>query len=131
MEASHGPNLRDTMVASFMNSTETFVWTLDGKVICMAGLAKSDLPGPLNGAGIPWMLGAPEMVRYSKMLVKDALVYLEQKMKEYPLLFNFVHVHNTSSILWLHRLGFRFGQLFPEYGIGKQPFILFYRHRNV
>ena len=130
IEASNGSDLQATLVSSFMSSTETFVWTLDGKPICMAGVAKSEFPGPLKGAGVPWMLGAPEMVRYSKMLVKDARVYVDKKLDEYPILFNFVHVHNVTSILWLHRLGFRFGQLIPEYGVGKQPFIFFYRNRN-
>jgi hypothetical protein len=129
VQASSGPNIREALVDSVVGSKESFVWTLDGKPICIAGVANAGLPGPNSGAGIPWMLGTPEMMGYSKMLVKDARIYIEKKLEEFTCLFNFVHAENSVSIGWLKRLGFKLGERIEEYGAGKQPFILFYRYK--
>ena len=129
LEASYGPNITEALVESVIGSSEAFVWTLDGKPICIAGVSKAEFPGPNSGAGVPWMLGAPEMVKYSRMLIKDARIYIEEKLKEFPCLFNFVHAENSVSIGWLKHLGFTLGERIEEYGIGKEPFILFYRYK--
>jgi hypothetical protein len=104
------------------------VWTVDDEPVCIAGIAKADLPGSYAGAATPWMLGTPGMMKYSRMLVKDARVYIDEKMKEFTCLFNFVHAENSVSIGWLKHLGFTLGKTVEEYGPGKQPFILFYRY---
>ena len=129
--ASNGGDFQKALVDSFLSSTSCTAWELRGKVICISGVAPAAFPGPFSGGAVPWMLGTDGMLEASKSLVKQGRKFIEGYLQDFPCLFNFVHAHNTTSIAWLHRLGFRFGQLIPEYGVGKQPFILFYRYRNV
>jgi hypothetical protein len=132
IEASHGPEIREALIASLMASEEAWVWTLDEKPICIAGFSKPALPGPFSGAGSPWMLGTPEMTAYPKLIVREGRWIVQRAFdKKYPCLFNFVHAENTAAIAWLKHLGFTFGNVIPEYGVAKQPFILFYRYNDV
>ena len=60
----------------------------------------------LDGSGIPWLLGTPELPRHSRALVEHGKRLVRDWRSDYRKLHNFVHVENHRSIRWLQHLGF-------------------------
>jgi hypothetical protein len=85
----------------------------------------------VDGMGSPWMVATPEVYQHTKALVKDGRKWVAEILPRYPMLFNFVHAENTRSIAWLRALGFTLGEMVPQYGAHKAPFIFFHRERHV
>lgn len=97
-----------------------------GEVIAIRGVSRL-----LETVGTPWLLCSPEVSRWSKRMVADAIPWVAHHCQRYSMLVNMVHAENTSAIQWLKRLGFTIGDLYPDWGVGKAPFYQFYRYNNV
>lgn len=93
----------------------------DGSVVGMFGVCDSGI------IASPWLLGTDKMLETRKEFVPQAIEWVNEMAKLYPILTNFVHVNNTVSLVWLKSLGFEFIKLYEEYGVGKQPFYQFVR----
>jgi len=81
------------------------------RLLCLFGATRI-----ADGIGAVWMLGTDELVHFSKRLMKTVPGYLQQMLDAFPVLMNFVHASNRTSVQWLRRLGFR---LFPAEPYGK------------
>ena len=75
----------------------------------------------------PWLLGTDKIIETKKEFVPQAIEWVNDMSKLYPILTNYVHVDNTVSLIWLKSLGFEFIKLEKEYGVGKKPFYQFVR----
>lgn len=108
--------------------TSEFAWTMldDAGPIAIFGVAEE-----CWDTGVPWMLGVPRVVNYQRALIEHGRKYVVIMNKLYPHLHNYVHASNHVSIRWLNVLGFTFGDVVPHYGVGRKPFIHFYRHSDV
>lgn len=111
------------LVHSVSMSQECYAAEVDGLVIALWGVHRYQLV-----IGVPWLLASPEVSRYAKRLVADGRAWVDHISITHPVLTNFVHAGNKSSLRWLKHLGFTIGQLYPEYGVGKAPFYQFYKH---
>lgn len=124
-KAASGESPRSALLRSLTFSLETGCALEDGKVIAAWGLGQ-----PYEGWASPWLVGAPEMEKYGKRLVRDARSTVTRWADHFNLI-NYVSAANTKRLPWLRALGFTLGPLEPEYGHGKLPFHRFHRYRNV
>ena len=93
----------------------------DGSVVGMFGVCDSSV------IASPWLLGTDKIIETKKEFVPQAIEWVNDMSKLYPILTNYVHVDNTVSLIWLKSLGFEFIKLEKEYGVGKKPFYQFVR----
>ena len=91
---------------------------IDGDLAAILGVAPLDI---VNGLGSPWMLGTPVLDRHQRILVRSTPEYIGKMLKAFPHLVNFVHAKNTTSVRWLHRLGFTLHAAQPLGPLG-EPF---------
>lgn len=115
-----GKSPEEVLVLSLSISEVAEAAVVDGEVIAIRGI------GGGGGIGVPWLLCSPEVSRWSKRMVADAIPWVAHHLQRYQMLTNMVHAENTKAIQWLRRLGFTIGDLHPEWGAGKAPFHQFY-----
>ena len=75
-------------------------------------------------AGV-WMLGTNGLRRYRRALLRFPRLYIQNLLRTYDMLFNYVHSENKDSIRWLQALGFT---VFPQ--AGRWPFRRFEMTRS-
>lgn len=79
--------------------------------------------------GVIWMVGTDELFRHRRNLLVEGRLYVEEYLKTFRVLLNFVDVRNSASIRWLSRLGFTFAPPEP-YGVRGLDFYLFTRRAD-
>tara|TARA_Y100001972_G_C7451116_1_gene230922 strand:+ start:72 stop:524 length:453 start_codon:yes stop_codon:yes gene_type:complete len=93
----------------------------------------NDQPMGLCGVvtdGCVWMLCTDELYsnkKYKIQLIRKGRKWIDNLLKNYNILYNFVYADNTSAIKWLRSLGFTFINYYEEYGEQKKPFYEFLR----
>lgn len=119
-------NPRVSTVLSAVSSD--YAWTgMDSEgPVCIFGVMEQT-----PDIGVPWMLGVTRFTQYRKDILVRGREYVGLMKKLYPYLHNFVHQDNVESIRWLEAMGFSLGRVFPQYGVGRQPFIHFYLDSHV
>lgn len=122
LQLSHG-NPPEAVISSLDNSPESIVALDEGVPVAIGGCGES------TGMGVPWLLAAPGIYRHRKSLIKDVRPHIERWASKYPVLFNYVHSENTTSIAWLKHLGFTLGTITPV-GASGAPFYPFYRFQR-
>lgn len=122
---SCGDDIEGALIQSVCDSDVAEAVVLEGRVICLRGITDGGA-----GVGVPWLLGSPEVTRFTKHLVGGAKRWVLDMEQKYPLLINMVHAENALAIKWLQHIGFTLGPLFPEWGVGKAPFYQFYRYKQ-
>ena len=115
--ASHGPLAFDAL-RKVCEDGDTSVGEIDGKVICMFGVAPMSLA---TGGGIPWLVSTDDLPRYAKSFMERNKAWIEEKLAVYGYLQNYVDKRNTVSKRWLRWLGFQLEEPKP-YGVNKLPF---------
>jgi hypothetical protein len=88
----------------------------NGKPIAILGLAFNG-----SSAGVPWMLGTPDIAKAKKSFLSASKSALNDMLKLSPALSNYVHSSNKKSISFLKCLGFDIGTPEP-YGVAMEPF---------
>ncbi len=85
------------------------VWSravlIDGEPVCILGVAPH---GALLTAttGVPWMLGTDLIPQNRRALIRNAPLYIDDMLRTFSHLLNFVHADNTLAVRWLRRVGF-------------------------
>ena len=85
------------------------VWSrtvlIDGIPACILGVAPH---GALLTAttGVPWMLGTDLVPRNRRALIRTAPLYIDDMLRTFSHLLNYVHADNTLAVRWLRRVGF-------------------------
>jgi len=81
-------------------------------------------------SGCIWMICTDELFnnkKYRIQLIRKGREWVDNLLKSYKILYNFVYAENTSAIKWLKSLGFTFIQYHEHYGIQGKPFYEFLR----
>lgn len=125
LELSAGPDIEATLMRAVTTPGENLAGEIDGELVGLGGCAFS------GDVGVPWMVGTDRLTRSPLALHSLGMAAIERYAPQCALLTNYVHAENHLHIRWLKRLGFSFGETVPEYGVGKAPFIQFYRYSNV
>lgn len=122
--AMSGGKHEQAILYSILSSEAHTVCLPDGTPICIFGVGDDTM-----GGGIPWMIGTDEMIKHRKALIKDARKWIEHKLVEFPVLWNYVDSRNKAHINWLQHMGFAVSEI-PEY-IGVDPDVPFFNfHRS-
>ena len=101
------------------------------QVLTIAG--DNDQPMGLCGVisdGCIWMICTDELFtnkKYKIQLIRKGREWVDNLLKSYKVLYNFVYAENHSAIKWLKSLGFTFINYYKEYGEQKKPFYEFVR----
>lgn len=99
----------------------------------MAIADDNDQPIGLCGVqtdGCIWMVATDELFKNKKyrfQLTKQGRDWVDNLLRTYNILYNYVYAENTSAIKWLKTLGFTFVNLHKSYGQQKKPFYEFLR----
>ena len=101
--------------------------------INMAIADDNDAPIGLCGVvrgGVIWMVGTDSLFenkKYRIQLIRKGREWVDNLLKSYKVLYNFVYAENHSAIKWLKSLGFTFIQYHEHYGMQGKPFYEFLR----
>lgn len=111
---------------SIASSTHAWAARIGGELICILGVAPVSM---LGGVGSPWLLGTDLVARWPAAFMRQARDGVQEMLRLYPHLINFVHVDNALAIAWLRRAGFRLHAPIL-YGPRRAPFHPFEIHRQ-
>tara|TARA_Y100001937_G_scaffold24040_1_gene34529 strand:+ start:666 stop:1118 length:453 start_codon:yes stop_codon:yes gene_type:complete len=131
-------NLRDIdKLEAFYQTGQEPLQALQLTYICskvnMAIADDNDQPIGLCGVvqgGIIWMVATDALFdnkKYRIQLIRKGREWVDNLLKSYKVLYNFVYAENTSAIKWLKSLGFTFIQYHEKYGMQGKPFYEFLR----
>ena len=121
---SSGLNSVDALTQSIQFSEQCWTAHLDDRPEIIWGVCKFP-PNPKMG--IVWLLSSEEMYKIPGRFVKESIRYVNKMFENFDTLFNYVAAVNIKSQRWLESLGFEAKARIEEYGVGKQPFILYAR----
>ena len=100
---------------------------VNGRLVCLYGLSEIDKS---MGVGSPWMLGTDLVEECGVTVLRQSKAVIDEMLREYPVLMNYVDAENEVSIRWLEWLGFAIGE--PEIlGAMSHPFRRFEMRRYV
>ena len=91
----------------------------------MLGLVIHDI---LSRVGVPWLLGTENALKYKLHFIAQVPAVINEMLNICPVLFNYVHVENKTSVRWLKRIGFTVEEPGP-YGISRELFHKFHLER--
>lgn len=104
--ASHRHTPEQALAASLDATDHELAWTclVDGVPAFMWGAARRG--SLLSMTGAPWLLGTPEMRTVWREFLRQCPAYVARMQAAFPLLENYVHAGNRTSIRWLRWCGF-------------------------
>jgi len=114
LRAALGDDMSPTLVTvdAFERSTQCWVGLdVDAEPVTILGVA------PITRGvriGSPWLLATPEIARFNGSMIEPMKDCVRLMLEEYPILLNRVYTENDTSVRWLKRLGFSFGDVFPH-----------------
>ncbi len=121
---SSGLNALDSLTQSIQFSKVCWTALIDGRPeICWGAC---EFP-PNHSMGIVWLLSSEELYRIPGRFVRESKIYVSKMLETFDTLFNYVHAVNMKSQKWLENMDFEAKGRIEEYGVGKQPFILYVR----
>ena len=102
----------EALLESMKLTPEPLVGLVDGRVICMFGIAQ---PSLMSNIGFPWMLGSEEITRHRIRFLRESKKWVQQAHQKYRLLRNYVDARYLPAIRWVKWLGF---EVLPAVPIG-------------
>lgn len=87
-----------------------------GELVLMRGVVQHP-----EGGGIPWMLATPRAEEFTRDFLIEGRRWVEEMLRRYGHLVNYVDVRNTKSVRWLRKLGFYIHDPEP-FGVQQLPF---------
>lgn len=123
--ASGGMTPLEALASSVHHSEVCWTALLDGQPHIMWGAAR--VPTPNGSMGVVWLLSSEEMYKITGRFIAESKNYVYEMFQTFDTLFNYVHAANIKSQQWLKMLGFDAVEYEAEYGVAKEPFILFAR----
>lgn len=124
-DAAVGGSIEDSLRTGLNISTQTWAGEVDGKVICICGVAPVQT---MPESGAVWLISSEEMEQAPIQFLRLSKQVLRKMLGLYPHLFNFADVRNTRALRWLQWLGFSIHEPIP-FGAQQLPFHLFEMRR--
>jgi hypothetical protein len=82
-----------------------------------------------NNIGVIWVLSVKNIENEKINFLKQTKKFVNDNLKKYSMLCNFVHAKNKSAIAWIKWLGFEIES--PEIiGLGSKKFLFFFKESN-
>ncbi len=128
--ASGGHTPERALVMSVNVSTVAWTALLDGEPEIMWGASSYDYsPDEDHLMGIVWLLSSDRMYEIPDRFIEESHTYVSKMMDTFDTLFNYVHLANRKSRLWLHKLGFKSYGVEHNYNGRGESFMLFARSK--
>ncbi len=89
----------------------------DDLAVAIVGVGDGKEPG----AGVPWMLSAPEFFEHPQALARHTRWFLARMLESYQTLTNWTDMRNRSTLRWLRWAGFTVFEPEP-FGVFGLPF---------
>lgn len=124
-DAAVGGSIEDSLRTGLNISTQTWAGEVDGKVICICGVAPVQA---MPESGAVWLISADEIERAPAQFLRLSRQVLKKMLGLYPHLFNFADARNVKALRWLQWLGFSIHEPIP-FGVQQLPFHLFEMRR--
>lgn len=105
--ASHGHTPTQALTASILASDFSLCCVMGDEPVCIFGAVEAG-----EDAASVWLLGSEGLHKYPRTLTAEARRLLPSWARTYGALFNYVSEDSKTTLLWLKRLGFSFGD--PE-----------------
>ena len=121
---SSGLNSIDALTQSIQFSEMCWTALLDNRPEIIWGVCKFP-PDP--SMGIVWLLSSEELYKIPGRFHRESVKGIAKMHESFDTLFNYVAAVNMKSRKWLESLGFTARETIEQYGVGKQPFILYAR----
>lgn len=80
--------------------------------------------------GSIWLLGSPEIARYSMHFLRHSKTWVARLQEKYITLWNYVDARNEVHVRWLKWCGFVFLRKIDYLGVERRPFYEFERVRG-
>lgn len=103
-----GSSPREALAEGVKGSLWAYVAEIDGKPVCLFGVASDGL---LGDEGAPWMLSVEGIERHARTLLVCAPRFVRSMTETFERLANVVHADNRSAIRFLKWCGFEFGEV--------------------
>ena len=123
--ASHRYKPLQAIIEGWKISQRSVVVMVNGIPCVILGLVVRDF---LSGIGVPWLLGTEQSLKHSREFLKLSPPVIDEMLALCPVLFNYVHVDNRVSIIWLKWLGFNIEEPAPR-GVNNELFHKFHLER--
>lgn len=103
LHASGKDDILETVTKSVVTSEVCVVACIADKPMVIYGMRSINI---LTDTALIWMVGVEESLKHSRKLVVYTKLVINEMLKEYSELTNYVHSENKASIGWLKVLGF-------------------------
>lgn len=123
--ASHGHTPKQALEASLNRSAAAWTCLVNNVPAFMWGVAPAD--SVLGHKGCPWLLGSDAIKEVRYAFIRRCRKYIDLMQELYPVLENYVHKDNLTSIGWLIWCGFTLADEPEEYGVNSEKFYRFWR----
>ncbi len=100
---------QETMQRAMMNSTQLWIGSQDGKILCVWGLIP---PTMLSDRAYMWLRTTEHMQEHVFLFVRHSQRATAELLKHYPIIVGHCLASNRKAIRWLKWLGAEFG--FPQ-----------------
>ena len=101
------PGAEKTMRECVRRSVEVRCGMLDDEVACVWGLIPPTL---LSDRAYLWLLTTDIVTEHKFLFVRYSQRYVEEMLKQYPVLYGEAEINNEPAKRWLKWLGARFGE---------------------
>ena len=102
---SHIPDADKTLRECMYRSTDVRCGMVDGVIACMCGLIPPTL---LSDKAYLWLLTTDIVAEHKFLFVRHSQRYVEEALKEFPIIVGNCAINNHSAIRWLRWLGAEF-----------------------
>lgn len=103
VQMSGGGTIRECLDQTPDIDKNAWVWEYDGKVLCIFGVNPFE---DKEGVGVIWMLATKDFERKSMIFASACKSVLEELIKPFNYILNYVYAENRKSVKWLKWLGF-------------------------
>lgn len=119
--AATGKDMFSSLYEGFLISTYCRTIVSDcHDPIGMFGVA----PSYLNPqTGMVWLLSSDQLFSIRKSFLKQCRLYIDQMLKIYPCLINYVDCRNTQTLRWLRWCGFKINRYYQNFGLKGEDFV--------
>lgn len=114
----HSP--KEAMRTGLLGSTIAWTVKVDGTPEAMMGATPVSM---LEGRGRPWLLMTDVAAKQHRAIMRLGRIYTQALQRHYPVLENWIHADNASTIRWLTRLGYQVGSVDVIRGMPMRPFV--------
>lgn len=121
-EVKHIPEAEEILRDCMYRSMEIRIGKVDGVVACVWGLIP---PTILSDSAWLWLLCTDIVAEHKFLFVRHSQRYIEEALKEYPIILGDCLIDNKSAKRWLEWLGAKFAEPIA----GRIPFSI--RAKNV